>query len=207
VSHHDFRKFLATMVQDPSRHARWMNTLAYLEHVGGRKMFQRIPPAYFDSEVLEHAAEEACHAVYLMQQRDKLGSAHAAGFHQNALVGGRLSRRYLDRLELKISRFLRDVLHLKAHKLKYGAYLLISYAIEKRAMQVYSVYDGVLKEQGSPVQIRAIIKDEVGHLAQMERKIQETFSAAHDIQQQVCHIENELYQEWFKALSRVPSDD
>ena len=52
-------------------HAKWLNTLSFLENCGARKIAACEHPTLVKEEMLKHAAEEFRHAHHLKRQIDK----------------------------------------------------------------------------------------------------------------------------------------
>ncbi|MCH9627262.1 MAG: hypothetical protein S4CHLAM2_08970 [Chlamydiales bacterium] len=175
-------RLLRSLIANPKKHVKWLNTLSYLENAGARKIAKAEHPTLVKQEMLKHAAEEFRHAHYLKQQIGKLTSSPPADYSD--LLGGHLTRRYLDRLELGVCR-------LTTIKL----YPLVTYAIEKRAQQLYPLYQKALKESGSKVTVMSIIKEEEGHLEEMELELGECLYKEH-----VCEIEEKIYQSWIAKV-------
>ena len=54
--------FLRQVMSCDQTHAKWLNTLAYLEHIGSRKIIKSQNSLRLDLHMLQHIAEEARHA-------------------------------------------------------------------------------------------------------------------------------------------------
>ena len=63
-----FETFLRKTIANEVMHAKWINTLSYLENCGARKIAACENPTLVKEEVLKHAAEEFRHAHYLKRQ-------------------------------------------------------------------------------------------------------------------------------------------
>jgi bacterioferritin (cytochrome b1) len=74
-------------------------------------------------------------------------------------------------------------------------YPLVTYAIEKRAQKLYPAYHKALREMGSKVTVMSIIKEEEGHLEEMERML-----ADNPFKKKVCEIETSLFNAWFLSV-------
>ncbi len=174
---------LRSLIANPKKHVKWLNTLSYLENAGARKIAKAEHPTLVKQEMLKHAAEEFRHAHYLKQQTRKLTSAPPADYSD--LLGGHLTRRYLDRLELEVCRLT-----------KIKLYPLVTYAIEKRAQKLYPLYQKILKEMGSKITVMSIIKEEEGHLEEMEQELGKS-----TYKERVCEMEEKLYYAWIKKVA------
>jgi hypothetical protein len=90
---------------------------------------------------------------------------------------------------------------LKLEQLKYAAYLLVTYAIEVRADELYPVYQEVLRAYKSPVSVRNIIAEEQNHLEEMEKQLKAFSSEWEEMCRVVREIESKLYDVWIKSLT------
>ncbi len=165
-------RIIEQFVNDDHLHCRWINTLSLMENVGAQKIVKSEHPLAVNESMLKHAAEETRHAYYLKRQIKKLQPGACPSFAPKHLVNARSSYQYLNLLDTRISRLLRKKLGLHGRELRQHAYVLVTYAIEVRADEVYGVYEGHLKAARSPVSVRGIIAEEEQHLAEMEESIQ-----------------------------------
>ena len=65
------RTLLDSVVAEPQRHARMINTLSLLEHMGSHKIMATQHSAAIDQPTLKHVAEEAHHAYFMKRQAEK----------------------------------------------------------------------------------------------------------------------------------------
>jgi hypothetical protein len=95
---------------------------------------------------------------------------------------------------------LKQDLKLSGNALKYAAYLLVTYAIEVRADELYPAYQEALDEVSSKVNMKSIIVEEEGHLAEMIVQLKE-FSPEWEKHAQVaCDIEKNLFEQWIVSI-------
>ena len=174
----ELRDALAHCVRDPELHARWLNTLSLMENCGARKIARFEHPVAVTTTILKHASEEFRHAFSLKRQIVRVRPDACPDYHDATLVLGPMSRRYLDRLDVAVCRYLKHTRGLTGWELRHHAYLLVTWAIEVRAAELYPLYQAVLEEAGLPVSVRAIIAEEDLHLADMEAMLQETCGAS-----------------------------
>ena len=59
------QSLLEKIVQNKDHHAKWLNSLSFLENCGARKISKSEHRSDVDIMVLKHAAEEHRHAFYL----------------------------------------------------------------------------------------------------------------------------------------------
>ncbi|MEP1095265.1 MAG: hypothetical protein ABJG78_09155 [Cyclobacteriaceae bacterium] len=197
----NLKNLLAQIVNQPELHAKWLNTLSMMENCGARKISASEHAHNVDLIVLKHAAEEARHAYYLKNQISKTKFEGCETYHPNSLISPIRSFQYLHQLDSSISRYLKEEHHLSGHELRFGSYLLVTYAIEVRADELYPVYEDVLKENKSPITVRMIIVEEKGHLEEMIQQMDGFFSdwTAHG--EFALTLENQLYEEWATSVS------
>ncbi len=155
---------LDKIVANDQLHACWLNTLSLMENTGARKISRYEHPVYTNITVLKHAAEEARHAYYLKKQIGKLGASLCPDYSFDSLLAPMESYHYLQQLDLRTCRYLYGKGY-SGRSLFDGAYILVTYAIEVRADELYGVYQQVLDQAGSRVNVNSIILEEAGHLA------------------------------------------
>ncbi|MFT4680141.1 MAG: hypothetical protein ACI9RU_003079 [Litorivivens sp.] len=188
------------IVSDPSLHAKWLNTLSYMENCGARKISKCEHPTRTNLMVLKHAAEEHRHAYYLKKMIDRVQEGACETYEVEELLAGHTSRHYLHRLDIFASKYLQKTLQLSGEELKYVAYLYVTYAIEVRADDLYPVYHEVLKKHDSPVSVWNIIKEEEGHLEEMISSL-EKFDANWEVHAKVIRAyEEEVFQAWMRVV-------
>ena len=130
----------------PARHARFLNTLSMLEHMGCRKIVLTQP-----GRMLRHVAEEARHAWFFQRQAGKLSAD--AGYAAPAAA-----RMYFQRLDATVTQSVGpDPL----------PYLYVSTLIELRAVWLYRLYAGV---KGAPP-LKTVLGEEDSHLADMAAQL------------------------------------
>jgi hypothetical protein len=197
----ELEELIRQVVSDDATHARFLNTLSLQENIGARKISASELPETSTFMVLKHAAEEHRHAFYLKKQIGKLSSTACPTYEPEYLLAPYSSKYYLNKLDIAASRYLMEQMHLKGPKLKFAAYLLVTYAIEVRADLIYPVYQDILSNTGSKVSVRSIILEEQGHLEEMTVQLK-SFSANWELHAgRIISIENELYHNWINDLA------
>ena len=68
---------LQRIVPDAPLHARFLNTLSMLEHMGSSKIMATQQGAGIDQATLKHVAEEAQHAYFMKRQAEKTAARSA----------------------------------------------------------------------------------------------------------------------------------
>jgi len=187
------------IVANDQLHAKWLNTLSMMENTGARKISRYEHPVKTNITVLKHAAEEARHAYYLKKQISKLPDTDCPDYTFQYLLAPVSSYQYLLRLDAYACRYLRNK-GFAPERINDVAYLLVTYAIEVRADELYEVYQNALTEAGSKVNVKSIIMEEAGHLEEMTRMLNELDANWKPLADDVCAFETELYQSWIGAV-------
>ena len=65
------RAFLTEIVEQPEQHAKFMNMLSMLEHMGSRKIMLSQMNRTLTEDSLKHLAEEARHAYFFKRQAER----------------------------------------------------------------------------------------------------------------------------------------
>lgn len=190
------------VVKDNNIHARWLNTLSMMENTGAKKIKKCEHPVLATEMILKHAAEEARHAYYLKKQIQKITKNSCPTYERVYLLAPDMSYYYLHVLDVKVCRFLKNRFQYKGDDLKYAAYLLVTYAIEVRADELYPEYQLVLDGMKSNVNVKSIIAEEVQHLAEMTQQLQQFSTDWEELCRVVCEIEKGLFKGWIDAVKK-----
>ncbi|MDP1835231.1 MAG: hypothetical protein Q8K75_04795 [Chlamydiales bacterium] len=182
---------LSQIMADPWQHAKWLNTLSYLENCGAKLMAGCEHPTLVKEEMLKHAAEEFRHAYVLKNQIAKVHPDGIDTYRVDTLLGGYSSLQYLTKLNVGVSRLLKRLSY-KNLNLRGAAYTLVSYAIEVRAHDVYPTYQELLLEAKSRVSVRTIILEEAEHLQEMQEAVSQMPNGA-VLAEKACQIEQALW--------------
>lgn len=193
---------MGQIIQDKVLHAKWLNTLSMMENVGARKISASEHPTKVNLIILKHAAEEARHAYYLKSQINKIDPSLCETYEPQYLLSPLKSYHYLHTLDLEVCRYLKQELQMEKEALKYAAYLLVTYAIEVRADELYPVYHQALKGSGSKVNIRFIIVEEEGHLEEMKQQLQGFSPQWEKHAAKACAIEGDLFNDWISQVTK-----
>ena len=194
------------IVQQPSLHARFLNTLSMMENAGAKKIKNCEHPVLVNEIILKHSAEEARHAYYLKKQIQKIAPKSCPTYEKKYLLAANSSYYYLHELDIKLCRYLKQHFGYRGDDLKYAAYLLVTYAIEVRADELYPQYQQVLDEAKSPVNVKSIIAEEINHLAEMKHQLKEFSPDWENLCQVATSIESELFASWSNELRTLSSE-
>jgi hypothetical protein len=192
------RQLLMKIVNSPILHAKWLNTLSYLENCGARKIAACEHPTLVKEEMLKHAAEEFRHAHHLKRQIERISVDPMDTYSLALMLGGTATMHYLTALDLKTTRYLKAAGLIKS-AIKEAAYLLVTYAIELRAEELYPIYDTTLRKAGSRVAVKSILLEEKEHLQEMKEGLHQLPSGFVHADQ-ICAFEGDLCKKWFDAV-------
>lgn len=161
---------LQAIITNETNHALWLNTLSLLEHIGSRKILLTQSSEDTSEMILRHATEEARHALFFKKAARTIQPEFRSGYQNSSLVRGTAARIYFAKLDTLVRRNLRKVFT-DEKTFTYLAYLYTTTVIEKRAMVVYTAYDEILNESGSPIRLTNLILEEEGHLSEMSAEM------------------------------------
>lgn len=197
----EFYSLLKRIVKEESTHAKWLNTLSFMENAGAGKISKCEHPVLVTQIQLKHAAEEHRHAYYLKKQIGKINPELCKTYESHELLAPVATRQYLHALDIRACRYLQEVFELSKEDLKYAAYLFVTYAIEVRADELYPVYQQILTEESSKIMVKSIILEEEGHLEEMTSQLHE-FSENWQLHaDHILKIEKGLHQQWINAIT------
>ena len=169
-------EFFHRLVETPSLHARFLNTVALLEYIGARKIMKSQRADHFDIDLLTHVTEETRHAWLVKRLALKLDAEAARTWAPQHTLCGKEAERYIQTLDRAAEDELAccgDLASLQQDAT--GAhinYLYTSLLIEERADIFYGAYAKVLEGIGLAGTLKAIIKDESKHLQAMAERIE-----------------------------------
>jgi len=198
----EFHHLLKKIVQEGNTHAKWLNTLSFMENAGARKISKCEHPTLVSQIQLKHAAEEHRHAYYLKKQIGKINPELCKTYESTELLAPIATSQYLHSLDIKACRYLQKAFNLDKVDIKYAAYLFVTYAIEVRADELYPVYQQVLTEASSKIMVKSIILEEEGHLEEMIHQLNEFSPDWKHHANHILTIEKELHEEWINAITQ-----
>lgn len=198
----EFHQLLKKIVQEGSTHAKWLNTLSFMENAGARKISKCEHPTLVSQIQLKHAAEEHRHAYYLKKQIGKINPELCKTYESTELLAPIATSQYLHSLDIKACRYLQKAFNLNEIDIKYAAYLFVTYAIEVRADELYPVYQQVLTEASSKIMVKSIILEEEGHLEEMIHQLNEFSPDWKHHADHIMTIEKGLHEEWINAITQ-----
>lgn len=192
---------IAEIIANDSFHAKWLNTLSLMENTGARKISASEHKSDVTLIVLKHAAEEHRHAYYLKKQIGKVAGT-CPTYADEYLLAASDSRYYLNKLDTSVCRYLKSQLGLSGQELRFAAYLLVTYAIEVRADELYPIYQDALDAAKSKVNVKSIIAEEEGHLEEMINQLQQFSGDWKKHADEAVRIETDLFNSWVAGLGK-----
>jgi hypothetical protein len=158
------RALLESIVAEPPSHARMINTLSLLEHLGSHKIMATQHSASIDQPTLKHVAEEAHHAYFMKRQAEKTAE-RPLEYAAEDLLAPAAARMYFQRLEGATVRALGPARSARA------AYLYMSLIVEFRALWFYGLYEQALKRARHALSLKRVLGEEQAHLDDMAGRL------------------------------------
>ncbi|PHS79543.1 MAG: hypothetical protein COB59_01085 [Rhodospirillaceae bacterium] len=154
-----------TIVKDKETHARFLNTLSMMEHMGSRRIMITQSNAGLGQETLKHMSEEVRHAFFFKRKADKM-AGRSLEYAEEDMIASPFARMYFKRLESYIAQDVKD----EAEPLRI-AYLYMSMIIEFRAVWSFELYQTCLDAAGIKLSLKSLLAEEQGHLTEMEENL------------------------------------
>lgn len=158
------RSLLARTVADAPRHARMINTLSMLEHIGSYKIMSTQHAPDIDQPTLKHVAEESNHAYFLKRQAEKAAARPMEYVDADLLAPG-AARMYFQRLE---SAMVRTLARQRSPR---AVYLYMSMIVEFRALWFYGLYQQTLQRAQHALSLKRVLGEEQSHLADIANRL------------------------------------
>lgn len=191
--------FLASVCASRATHARFLNTLSMLEHMGARRIALTQGAPALGQDTLKHMAEEARHAFFFKRHADRLAGA-ALEFDDSDMIAPASARMYFRRLEQFIVADLEG-----AAAPRRLTYLYMSMIIEFRAVWAFSIYQSVLKTHGIQFSLKSLLAEERIHLADMGESVAALDSARPDRIARFLDKERDLFARLLELLESSAS--
>jgi hypothetical protein len=190
------RTLLDAIVAEPKRHARMINTLSLLEHMGSHKIMATQHSTAIDQATLKHVAEEAHHAFFMKRQAEKTAE-RALEYVAGDLLAPSSARLYFQRLESATVRALGERRSARA------AYLYMSMIVEFRALWFYGLYEQALKSARHALSLKRVLGEEQAHLSDMTERLECDRELDDARASQLLVAERTLYLRLLAALERA----
>ncbi|HEY8518712.1 MAG TPA: hypothetical protein VIN61_01425 [Gammaproteobacteria bacterium] len=192
------RSLLGRIVADPPRHARLINTLSLLEHIGSHKIMVTQHAPGIDQATLRHLAEEAHHAYFMKRQAEKT-AGRPMEYVDDDLLAPAAARMYFQRLESAMVRRLVPQGSARA------VYLYMSMIVEFRALWFYRLYEQTLKRANHGLSLKRVLGEERAHLQDMAQRLESSAELSDARAAEFLACEKRLYRRLLDALQRSVS--
>ncbi len=163
------RSRLTAFCAQPLMHARFLNTLSLLEHIGSRKIMASQGRAAWDSGMLKHMAEETRHAFFFKRLAEKL-ARRPLDYSAGDTLAGASAKAYMGRLDADVTR--------ETERTGELPYLCMSLIVELRAVWLYRLYQAVLEEHAPGLSLKSVLAEEDLHLSAMSARLSKVDSNA-----------------------------
>lgn len=187
-----YQRFL-WWAERPGEHARFLNTLALLEHIGSRKIMASQSRGPLGLGVLKHLAEETRHAFFFKRVAEKLAK-RPLGFHGTDVIEPAAAWMYFGRLDAGITRTLGADAHPEV------PYLFVSLIIELRAIWAYRLYQKALTEAGVALSLKSVLAEEELHLSQMLENLDSLGAEPQSRIEPFARLEHHLFNRFWKQV-------
>jgi hypothetical protein len=185
---------MARFIGEKALHARFLNTLSMLEHLGSHKIMATQRGKTIDQPTLKHLADETRHAFFFKRHADR-EAGRTMDYEHDDMVAASSARRYFHRLEAEIARVFDADAHPRA------VYLTMSMIVEFRAVWGYRLYQAALESAGHTVSLKSLLAEERGHLTNMAERLHGLSELDHARVRELCAIEQRLYRKLLSAFA------
>jgi len=192
------RSLLTRIVPDAPRHARMINTLSMLEHIGSHKIMSTQHAPDIDEPTLKHVAEEAHHAYFMKRQAEK-AAGRPMEYVDADLLAPASARMYFQRLEAAM------VGTLARQRSSHAVYLYMSMIVEFRALWFYGLYQQTLQRAHHPMSLKRVLGEEQNHLADIANRLDMGRELSDARTAEFLAHEKPLYRRLLVALHRAIS--
>jgi hypothetical protein len=189
------RELLARTIADAPRHARLLNTLSMLEHMGSHKIMSTQHTPGIDQPTLRHVAEEAHHAYFMKRQAEKT-AARPLEYAAVDLLAPAAARLYFQRLEAALIRAL-------AGASPRAVYLYMSMIVEFRALWFYGLYQHALARAQHALSLKRVLGEEQNHLSEMAGRLETDGELSDARVREFLDHEKRLYGRLLAAIQRA----
>ena len=189
------RAVLDCLIGEPRRHARMLNTLSLLEHMGSHKIMATQHSAAIDQATLKHVAEEAHHAFFMKRQAEK-AAERALEYVATDLLAPSAARMYFQRLEGATVRAL------GTERSARTAYLYMSTIVEFRALWFYELYQQALHRARHALSLKRVLGEERAHLADMAERLEADSDGSGAHAAELLRAEKLLFARLLRGLER-----
>ncbi len=162
------RHHISALIKDNEKHAKFLNMLSMLEHMGSRKIMvsQMHKGDTMTEDMLKHLAEEARHAYFFKRQAERAAGRPLDGWVEDNTTARVPALMYFGRMDAGITKRL-VAENAKSDMFTHDPYYWVSLIIELRACWLYAIYQEALEGSTYQLSLKSLIAEEDGHLAEM----------------------------------------
>lgn len=190
------RTLLNRIVPDAGLHAKLVNTLSMLEHIGSHKIMATQQGPRIDRATLRHVAEEAHHAHFMKRQAEK-SAGRPLEYVPRDLLAPAAARMYFQRLEAAM------VGRLERERSARAAYLYMSMIVEFRALWFYRLMQQTLKRFDHSMSLKRVLGEEKHHLGDMAERLEHAGELSDARTGRFLAVEKRLYARLLEALNEA----
>jgi hypothetical protein len=190
------RSLLNRVVAEAPQHARMLNTLSMLEHMGSHKIMSTQHAADIDQATLRHVAEEAHHAYFMKRQAEK-AAERPLEYVRADLLAPAAARMYFQRLEAAMVRTLAGPRSARA------VYLYMSMIVEFRALWFYGLYQQTLQRARHSLSLKRVLGEEQNHLSEIAGRLDMAGELSETRAAELLAHEKTLFTRLLGALQRA----
>jgi len=190
------RSVLNRVVAEAPQHARMLNTLSLLEHMGSHKIMATQHAANIEQATLRHVAEEAHHAYFMKRQAEKTAE-RPLEYVRADLLAPAAARMYFQRLEAAMVRTLAGVSNTRA------VYLYMSMIVEFRALWFYGLYQQTLQRARHALSLKRVLGEEQNHLSEIAHRLETAGNLNDAHTAELLGYEKTLFTRLLGALQRA----
>jgi rubrerythrin len=183
---------LAAFCADPAAHARFLNMLSLMEHIGSRKIMLSQGKGALAQSTLRHLAEETRHAYFFKRLAEKL-ARRPLSFSETDTIASASARAYMGRLDAAITQGLNG----GGSELPY---LYMSLIVELRAVWLYRLYQQVLDTEKTGIALKSVLAEEELHLDAMRARLHEMDPDAPRHIQEFASLEDVQFRGLWRAI-------
>lgn len=200
----DINRTLKKIIHSPSTHARWLNSLSYLEYRGFRKIARSQPTERMSFELLMHTAEEIRHSLFFKKQAIHLGGDSFKFYHEETLLCSSALKNYFFELDKSVVGIIDGQVGEPIYE---AAYYFITWLIEMRAMSIYQVYNQLLHQNQFDFSLTGILREENLHLQEMVNRSKTILTKNRISPQPFQHAEDRHFANmWTEIENRIFSE-
>ena len=203
------RNFFVRITANSELHAKFVNTLSFLEYIGARKIIKSQHETRMTADLLSHIAEEIRHAQLFKRMALALSNGQLDDYGPASLWEGEKAWGYFQGLDQTCARFLQKLLEglgqPGSQPDPWTCYLLTTLGIEKRALLAYEVY---LEFAGAQPGLEShrkllsgILKEEEAHLRETEEALRKTLPRPElysTVIEELARLEGDLFWSWIQ---------